>query len=89
MDSFKPTSCKLIIDIPTYNNIHFKTIVSDNLAVISTTNYVESVRNNRIKRDFTLFIRDKKLIVELRDTLNDLIKGKKIISNYTYKVEDL
>ncbi len=89
LDSFKPTSCKLIIDIPTYSNIHFKTIISDNLAVISTTNYAESVRNNRIKRDFTLFIRDKKLIVELRDALNDLIKGKKIIPNYIYKVKDL
>lgn len=89
LDSFKPTSCKLIIDIPIYSNIHFKTIVSSNLAVISTTNYADSVRNNRIKRDFTLFIRDKKLIVELRDALNGLIKGKKINPNYTYNVRDL
>lgn len=87
LKAYKDTGAILIQDVLPYKNVHIKFLLSDDFALIGTTNYDDDF-SKYIKRDFSVLTEDPLIITELRNVL-EKVEKREFIEWPHYDIENL
>ena len=77
LQAFKDTGVQIITDLKEFANVHLKILLTEEMAVVGTTNFDDS-SNDAIKRDIYVVTKEKEILNELEYVLGAVETGKKI-----------
>lgn len=83
----KKTGAQILSDLPEFKNIHLKLLLTSDIALVGTTNY-DNHSEDFFIRNFTLILRDSKLLNEIKEVLYNAEHGKAVILP-SYTVRDI
>lgn len=75
LEAFQETGANIIKDVKFYDNLHFKVLLTERMAIIGTTNF-DVERPGVVIRDFCVFIKNLAILNEIKGVLEKVEAGE-------------